>query len=168
MRNILKTQFLIATKLGTNTIIVTANHLPQNELSEGFILEDLKLISQWGLDLGINIAYSFTCYSTIINKWWKAWEVVKLINSPNFGLCLSTFHIAGGLGDDTSALSYKGSEESIRRTNSLVRMMEVVPPSRIFHLQVSSAVPFINSISVDHPWYVLPACFSHFFLNLHR
>ncbi|KAI1662379.1 xylose isomerase-like protein [Daldinia decipiens] len=153
MKDILKTQLLLAIKLGAKTIIVTANHLPQDELSEEFILEDLKLISRWGLDLGINIAYSFTCYSTIINKWWKAWEVVKLIDSPNFGLCLSTFHIAGGLGDDTSALSYKGSEESIRRTNSLIRMMEVVPPSKIFHLQVSSAVPFIDSISEDHPWY---------------
>ncbi|KAI0845831.1 xylose isomerase-like protein [Daldinia vernicosa] len=153
MIDILQTQFSIAMALGARMIIITANHLPQHELSEEFILEDLKLISQWGVDMGISIAYSFTCYSTIINRWWKAWEVVKLIDSPNFGLCLDTFQIAGGLGDDTSALSYNGTEESIRRTNSLNRMIEVVPPNRIFHLQVSSAVPFVDASSPSHPWY---------------
>ncbi|KAI0113005.1 xylose isomerase-like protein [Daldinia grandis] len=153
MKHIIKIQFLLARALGTDTVIFTANHLPQNELSEGFILEDLRLLSQWGLDLGINIAYTFTCYSTVVNKWWKAWEVVKLVNSPNFGLCLSTFHIAGALSDDTSALPYKGSEASIRHTNSINRMIKTVLPSKIFRLHVSSAVPFIGSLSVNHPWY---------------
>lgn len=43
----------------------------------------------------IRFAYEGLCWGTHVNTWEACWEVVRLVDRPNFGICLDTFNIAG-------------------------------------------------------------------------
>ncbi|KAI1478157.1 hypothetical protein K445DRAFT_26917 [Daldinia sp. EC12] len=139
------TRFAIAKELGTNTIIVTANHRPASKLSTEFIRNDLAFLADFAFRYkpSLFIAYSFTCYSTIVNKWWKAWELVQSVDRFNFGLCLNVFHIA-------SSWTY---ETELDQVNCIERLTSTVKRNKIFYMQVSSAVPPVLPLSANHPWY---------------
>ncbi|KAI1801477.1 xylose isomerase-like protein [Daldinia bambusicola] len=144
MKDTLSTRFQIAKALGTKTIIVTANHLRVEEVSEDYILSDLKDLSDFASkeDPSISIAYSFTCHSTFVNKWKKAWDIVKSIDRSNFGICLNTFQVATALACDT--------EQTY--TTNLAHLVEI-PLDKVLHVQVSGAAPLTAPLIAGHPWY---------------
>lgn len=53
-----------------------------------------------------------------MNSWEYAYELVKEVNRPNFGLCLDTFHIASYLSHspETKDGLRKGGEASLRES----------------------------------------------------
>ena len=76
--------------------------------------------------------------------WSTVWEIVKLANRPNIGLCLDTFQTAGGeWGDPTTAsgliegLSKEKLEQ--RYAQSLRELAKTVPADKIYLLQLSDA-----------------------------
>ncbi|KAI9882606.1 MAG: hypothetical protein M1823_005653 [Watsoniomyces obsoletus] len=98
------------------------------------------------------MAYENWCWSTHAPSWKDAWEMVQKVDRPNVGLCLDTFQTAGGeWGDPTTESGIRdhpggreGLEADFRR--SLEELSTIVPPEKIFFLQISDAyrprVPF--------------------------
>ena len=94
--------------------------------------------------------------STHASGWSDVWEIVKLADRSNIGLCLDTFQTAGGEWGDprTSSGKIEGiSEEELetRYTSSLKQLAKTVPKEKIYLLQLSDAYkpPTLLSSEVD-------------------
>lgn len=134
---------------------MTANHLPADELNANLIVEDLrKLAIRAGhRSPPIKIAYSATCYSTYVNTWEKAWEIVELVNRPNFGICLNTFHIARSMWGSLHSPYVPCAATHYALIRALDDMVELIDPKKIFLLQVADGERFESPIDKYHPWY---------------
>lgn len=105
------------------------------------------------VDPHFRIAYENWCWATRAPSWRDVWEIVKLVDRHNVGLCLDTFQSAGGeWGDPTTAsglVEQKGSEQgdvAVSRDEvqsswraSLRELVCEVPAKKIFFLQISDA-----------------------------
>lgn len=94
---------------------------------------------------GFRIAYENWCWSTHAPNWKDVWEIVKLANRPNLGLCLDTFQSAGGEWGDPRTVSglvediHSKDEVEQRWQKSLTELSRTVPSEKIFLLQISDA-----------------------------
>jgi 4-hydroxyphenylpyruvate dioxygenase len=79
---------------------------------------------------------------------------VKAVNIPNFGLCLDTFHIAGRVWADPTAISGKNADGPEALTNSLAKMVAKLDVNRIFYVQVGNAGFLDVPLSESHPLFV--------------
>lgn len=82
--------------------------------------------------------------STHATTWSTVWDIVKLVDRPNVGLCLDTFQTAGGEWGDPTTSSGKlegvSAEELERRyAESLRGLAKTVPKEKIYLLQLSDA-----------------------------
>ena len=82
--------------------------------------------------------------STHATTWSTVWEIVKLANRPNIGLCLDTFQTAGGEWGDPTTSSGKiegmSSEELEKRyADSMTDLAQTIPKEKIYLLQLSDA-----------------------------
>jgi sugar phosphate isomerase/epimerase len=93
---------------------------------------------------GFRVAYENCCWATRAWNWKAVWQIVKKADRANLGLCLNTFQIAGGeFGDPTTKTGLieginRAELESSWRT-SLQELTAIVPPEKIFLLQLSDA-----------------------------
>ena len=76
--------------------------------------------------------------------WSAVWEIVKLANRDNIGLCLDTFQTAGGEWADPTTRSGKLeslSEEELETSYkaSLEELAKTIPKEKIYILQLSDA-----------------------------
>ncbi|KAJ0162186.1 3-dehydroshikimate dehydratase [Colletotrichum tanaceti] len=100
---------------------------------------------------GFRVAYENWCWATRAPSWRDVWDIVRLADRPNLGLCLDTFQSAGGeFGDPTTAsgrIEAAGeaagelAEEELRSSyeSSLRALTETVPSDKIYFLQISDA-----------------------------
>nr|AAC71790.1 dehydroshikimate dehydratase [Aspergillus nidulans] len=92
--------FAIARIIGTDLIQIPANFL-QNDPVTGaartsgdirLIVSDLQTIADIGVKQGFRFVYEALCWSTHVDTWEAAWNVVKLVDRENFGICLDSFN----------------------------------------------------------------------------
>lgn len=99
---------------------------------------------------GFRIAYENWCWATHAPDWKDVWEIVKLADKDNIGLCLDTFQSAGGEWGDPTTESGKlergkdgaaVDEESLDKSwqDSLRELAATVPADKIYFLQISDA-----------------------------
>ncbi|KAI7773793.1 hypothetical protein LA080_009870 [Diaporthe eres] len=97
---------------------------------------------------GFRIAYENWCWATHAPDWKDVWEIVRLADRDNIGLCLDTFQSAGGEWGDPTTESGKleskdGSvdEEGLNKSwqDSLRELAATVPANKIYFLQISDA-----------------------------
>lgn len=97
---------------------------------------------------GFRVAYENWCWATHAPGWRDVWEIVRLADRDNIGLCLDTFQSAGGEWGDPTTESGKlegeaGSvdEESLNKSwqDSLRDLAATVPAEKIYFLQISDA-----------------------------
>ncbi|KAK4202186.1 xylose isomerase-like protein [Triangularia verruculosa] len=105
---------------------------------------DLRELADMLAPHGIKLAYENWCWATRAPKWKDVWEIAKMVDRPNVGLCLDTFQTAGGeWGDPTteSGLVQGVSAEDLTRRymDSLKELTRTVPPEKIYFLQISDA-----------------------------
>ncbi|KAK4180242.1 xylose isomerase-like protein [Triangularia setosa] len=105
---------------------------------------DLRELADMLAHHGFKLAYENWCWATRAPKWKDVWEIVKMVDRPNIGLCLDTFQTAGGeWGDPTTAsrliegLSAKNLTAQYK--NSLKELASTVPSYKIYFLQISDA-----------------------------
>lgn len=86
------------------------------------------------------IAYENWCWSTHAPDWKDVWNIVKLADRPNIGLCLDTFQSAGGeYADPTTANGLVADFDQQRWEDSLKEMSKTIPADKIYLLQISDA-----------------------------
>lgn len=108
------------------------------------LVADLTEIADICAEKGFCIAYENRCWATQTWTWKMVWEVVMKADRDNVGLCLDTFEIAGGeFGDPTTETGLIGginrAELQSRWRTSLQELTAMVPPSKIYVIQLSDA-----------------------------
>lgn len=153
----LKFWFNLARQLETDIIQIPASFLPDDKVTKDLdlIVSDLRKVADMGLAMNppIRFAYESLCWSTRIDTWELCWEVVQLVDRPNFGMCLDTFNIAGRIYADP--LNYGGkaenAEEAVRE--SIAAMVREVDVSKVFYVQVVDAERLDEPLLPGHPFY---------------
>lgn len=154
----IKVWFRIVKELGTNTIQIPGNFLPAEQLTGDLdvITKDMQQLADLGLkeEPQVRFAYENLCWSTFIDTWEKAWEVVKLVDRPNFGLCLDTFNIAGRVWADPASPNGKtpNADEDLKASMEL--MKRELDLSKVFYIQVIDAERMSSPLVEGHPFYV--------------
>ena len=136
--------------------------IPTNFQAEGTtgdvdrIVADLALVARLGLQQSppIRFAYEGISWGTHIDTWEGTWEIVKRVNLPNLGLCLDTFHIAGRVWGDPTAVSGQTGNAEQDLESSLNRLVNEVDPKKIFYVQIGDAERLQPPLSRDHALYV--------------
>ncbi|KAK3362030.1 putative dehydroshikimate dehydratase [Lasiosphaeria ovina] len=147
----------LAHELETDLIQIPANFLPAEHVTEDLdlIVADLREVADIGLQATppIRFAYESLCWSTRVDRWELCWEVVQRVDSPNFGMCLDTFNIAGRIYADPAAVSGRtpDAEEAVRR--SISALVSQVDVSKVFYVQVVDAERLREPLLPGHPYY---------------
>lgn len=103
------------------------------------------------------VAYENWCWATRAPKWKDVWEIVRLADRPNLGLCLDTFQTAGSeYADPTTESGLEEGPHLSSRTElkerwreSLRELADTVPANKIFVLQISDAYKMSPPLSND-------------------
>lgn len=97
-------------------------------------------------DPSLRIAYENWCWATHAPGWRDVWEIVRLADRPNTGLCLDTFQSAGGEWGDPTTASGLVEREGLNQSaltagwlSSLRDLVRTVPADKIYFLQISDA-----------------------------
>ncbi|KAL4766291.1 sugar phosphate isomerase/epimerase family protein [Aspergillus foveolatus] len=159
--------FAIARILGTDLIQIPANFL-QNDPVTGaartcgdmrLIVSDLQTIADIGAKQGFRFVYEALCWSTHVDTWEGAWNVVKLVDRENFGICLDSFNIAGRIYADPASVTGKTPEaekavaESMATLRSLVSSGEL-DIRKIFYIQLVDGEQLSAPLDEKHPFHV--------------
>ncbi|KAG0651099.1 3-dehydroshikimate deHydratase [Hyphodiscus hymeniophilus] len=106
---------------------------------------DLRQLADLLSPYGFRLAYEPWCWSTHAPTWKATWEIIKLVDRPNAGLCLDTFQIAGAEWADPTTSSGMIEERSLQQkleisfAESLEELSRTVPSAKIYLLQISDA-----------------------------
>lgn len=148
----------LAKNLNTRTIQIPANFLPADQLTSDLdiIVADLRQLADMGATQTpvVRYAYENLCWSTINDTWEKAWEVVKRVDRPNFGLCLDTFNIAGRIWADPTSPTGKIANADEELKASLKNLVAEVDIAKVFYLQVVDAERMETPLVPGHPFHV--------------
>jgi 4-hydroxyphenylpyruvate dioxygenase len=149
--------FRLVKELKTATIQIPANFLPADQLTGDMdvIVGDLRELADLGLQEQpqVRFAYENLCWSTHIDTWEKAWEVVKQVDRPNFGLCLDTFNIAGRVWADPTSPDGKTPNADDDLEKSIRQMVQQVDLDKVFYIQVVDAERMTSPLVEGHPFH---------------
>lgn len=153
----LKLWFLLAKRLHTDLIQIPSNFLPESECTgdRQRIVADMQEVADLGVQQNppIRFAYEALCWGTRINLWEQAWDIVKEVDRSNFGTCLDTFNLAGGVWADPASPSGKNenADEDFRKSMTMLREVDV---SKIFYIEVVDAERMRSPLVKGHEWFV--------------
>jgi 4-hydroxyphenylpyruvate dioxygenase len=147
--------FELIAVLGTDLI-----HVPTNFQAEGItgdietIVADMVEIADFGLAQKppVRFVYEAMAWGRFVDTWEQAWEVVLLVNRPNFGICLDTFQIAGRIWADPTTASGLLEGGDLELKNSLSRMSSYIgkKPEKLFLVQTGDAERLSSPITKNH------------------
>lgn len=106
--------------------------------------KDLAALADIMAPKGFRIAYENWCWATHASTWNAIWEIAKMTDCSNVGLCLDTFQSAGGeYGDPTTESGLIGGMGKAHLDKQWQRSMkeleETLPADKIFLFQISDA-----------------------------
>lgn len=141
--------------LGVDAIQIPANFLPADQLTGNLdiIVDDLRKVADLGLTQKpvVRFVYENLCWSTHIDTWEKAWDVVQRVDRPNFGICLDTFNIAGRIWADPTSPNGKVPNADEELEASMKRLVETVDVCKVFYIQVVDAERMSPPLTEGHP-----------------
>ncbi|KAL4886481.1 xylose isomerase-like protein [Aspergillus karnatakaensis] len=155
--------------LDTDMIQIPANFLandpntnePRTTGNLDVIVSDLQTIADLGRSRNRNIrfVYEALCWSTHVDTWEAAWNVVSLVNRDNFGLCLDSFNLAGRIYADPEAVSGKTRDAEEATSKSLQLLLDkardgTLDVSKIFYIQLVDGERLSSPLTADHEFYV--------------
>ncbi|KAI1638343.1 xylose isomerase-like protein [Biscogniauxia mediterranea] len=140
--------FELARALGTDMIQIPSSFLaaPALSPSRALAVADLRRAADMGLAqapaaAAVRFAYEALCWGTRCDTWEAAWEVVRAVDRPNFGLCLDTFHVAGRAWADPCAPGGRrpDADAALRASLDRLRDPRCFDPRKLFYVQVVDA-----------------------------
>ena len=149
--------FDIVDVLDTDIIQIPANFLSKDQITGDMdaIVADMVEVADLGSKRSrpIRFAYENLCWSTYIDTWEAAWEVVKRVDRPNFGMCLDTFNIAGRVWADPASPTGLVDDAEAALDASLKRLVDTVDVSKVFYIQVVDAERVDPPLDEKHPFH---------------
>ncbi|MBT2249434.1 sugar phosphate isomerase/epimerase and 4-hydroxyphenylpyruvate domain-containing protein [Arthrobacter sp. BHU FT2] len=86
-------KFALMSRLGMDTILVCSNVATATIDDDGLRAEQLAQLSGLAGDHGINVAYEALAWGKYVNDYEHAYRLVEMVDHPNLGTCLDSFHI---------------------------------------------------------------------------
>ncbi|KAL4899572.1 hypothetical protein BDW74DRAFT_163429 [Aspergillus multicolor] len=159
--------FELARILETDLIQIPANFLSNDPETgaarttgdQDVIVSDLQRVADIGAAQGFRFVYEALCWSTHIDTWESAWNVVKLVDRENFGICLDSFNIAGRIYADPTSRSGKNPNAAEIVTRSMDTLRSKVSSGeldirKIFYIQLVDGERLSAPLDEKHPFYV--------------
>ncbi|KAL1977874.1 hypothetical protein VTN31DRAFT_733 [Thermomyces dupontii] len=151
--------------LGADAILIPSNFLPPDPVTGAartvgdldIIVDDLRAIADRGAKepRTVRFAYEALAWGTHVNTWEQAWEIVQLVDRPNFGLAIDTFNVAGAIYADPATRSgTTGDSARADLLASLQRLAATVDLSRLFIVQIADGERLESPLQSGHPFYV--------------
>lgn len=130
--------------VGTDMLQVGSSDAPGISTDFNDSAADLAELADMMSEKGMRVCYENWCWSTHAPDWKDVWEIVRLADRSNLGLCLDTFQSAGGeWGDPRTETGLVGDKArgEVDKTwkSSLEELVTTVPAEKIFILQISDA-----------------------------
>lgn len=149
----------MAHELGTTVIQIPSNDAKDaiGELST--ITTEFQALSDLGLQATppIFFAYEALGWGTHVADWEESLRIVELVDRPNFGLCLDTYHVLARLWADPRAHSGRrpGGDAALRASleRFALRCTDPKVREKIIYIQLSDAERMIPPILPDHEAY---------------
>lgn len=151
----LKLWIRLAKELRTNVISIPSTCLPPEEVSGDvdLIVQDLREVADLGAHEDIRFAYESLAWGTYADTWEQAWEIVRRVDRPNFGICLDTFNMAGRVFADPQARSRRTPNAEQDMYASLKRLIATVDVEKIVYVQVVDAEYLSQPLQEGHEYY---------------
>ncbi|EXJ86762.1 hypothetical protein A1O3_03716 [Capronia epimyces CBS 606.96] len=152
----LKLWFRIAHSLGTDVIQIPSNFLQDGITGDRDVLvQDLVEVADMGLQERpvIRFAYENLCWGTHVDTWEKAWDLVRQVDRPNFGICLDTFNIAGSVWADPAAVTGKTADADTALAATLAKLRKDIDVTKVFYVQVVDAERMRTPLVQGHAFY---------------
>lgn len=127
--------------VGTDMLQVGSTDSEGISASVDELASDLRELADMLAAKGFRMACENWCWATRAPGWRDVWEIVERVNRSNVGLCLDTFQSAGGEWADPTTESGLLEGAGMERIwkESLEELAKIVPPEKIFLLQISDA-----------------------------
>jgi 4-hydroxyphenylpyruvate dioxygenase len=141
--------------LGTNLIAIPSTFLPA-EVTSGdldLITADLREVADLCAPEGIQLAYENLAWGTYVDTWEQAYEIVQLVDRPNFGICLDTFNITARIYADPEAPNRKTADADAIFKTSMERLVRTVDPKKVFFVQVVDGEYLDEPLVEGHKYY---------------
>ncbi|GAA5851991.1 hypothetical protein JCM8547_000120 [Rhodosporidiobolus lusitaniae] len=105
------------------------------------IVKEFRELSDLGLKNNppIRFAYEPMCWSTYAYTWQKAYNIVRKVDRPNFGIVLDTFQVAGYEYADPTLPDCVRPNRRERLAASLAELSKTVDLSKVLYLQIVDA-----------------------------
>ncbi|KAI7368376.1 xylose isomerase-like protein [Hortaea werneckii] len=149
--------FDIVDALDVDTIQIPSNFLPESQITSDLdvIVADMVEVAEMGANRSRPIRFAFEnlCWGTHIDTWEQAWQVVQLVNRPNFGMCLDTFNIAGRVWADPTSADGKATDADAALESSLERLVNTMDISKVFYIQLVDAERLETPLVEGHEYY---------------
>lgn len=107
---------------------------------EMVIVADLQALADLGLERTppVSFAYEAVSWGTHVADWEEAFRLVELVNRPNFGLCMDSYHVLSRIWADPRSPSgvRPGASAAVRA--SLARSLQT-PRDKVMYVRLSDA-----------------------------
>ena len=132
--------------MSANLLQVGSSDSPSITSSTETLASDLAALADLLAPHSFRLAYENWCWATHAPTWRSVYDIVRLANRPNIGLCLDTFQTAGSEWADptttsglleTPGVSTSQLEHNFQK--SLDEMSKTIPREMIYFLQISDA-----------------------------
>lgn len=145
----------IASRVGAKFIQVPSNFSAEAIGDQNLIVAELQALAELGLRRSptISFAYEALAWGTYVADWEESLNIVQLVDRPNFGLCLDTYHVVARLWADPTTKGGRrpGGDAALRA--SLQRFRDMCPSDKIFYIQLSDVERANPPILPGHPAY---------------
>jgi len=112
-------KFRLMSRLGMDTILVCSNVGTAQIDDDGLRAEQLARLAELAGEHGVKVAYEALAWGKYVNDYEHAHRLVEMVDHPNLGTCLDSFHILSRDWDTAP--------------------IEVFDPEKIFFVQVADA-----------------------------
>lgn len=146
----------IARVLRATYIQVPAQYNPDCIGDECMIVSELQKLADLASAATpvISIAYEPMSWSIHYSTWESSLRLAELVNRPNFGICLDTFHVITKLWANPFEPSGQYPNGPQDLAESLCRAVTQLPMDKVSYVQLSDGERFDPPFSKAHPWYV--------------
>ncbi len=112
-------KFRLMSRLGMDTILVCSNVATATIDDDGLRAEQLSKLADLAKDHGVKVAYEALAWGKYVNDYEHAYRLVDMVDHPNLGTCLDSFHILSRDWDSAP--------------------IEALNPEKVFFVQVADA-----------------------------
>jgi 4-hydroxyphenylpyruvate dioxygenase len=112
-------KFRLMSRLGMDTILVCSNVATAAIDDDGLRAKQLAALADLAADHGVKVAYEALAWGRYVNDYEHAHRLVEMVDHPNLGTCLDSFHILSRDWDTAP--------------------IEDINPDKIFFVQVADA-----------------------------